>query len=56
VAPDEFLRDRDGARRAEPALDVEFAAVKISRIKGAERSVRENIDPENLQVLAGKIR
>src|SRR2546423_15695938 len=56
MLPDEFFRDRHGAGRAEPALDVETAGLEIRRIECPESLVRENIDPQDLGVIFSKIR
>src|SRR5205085_4022059 len=56
MLPDEFFRDRDGARRAEPTLNIECARLEITRIERAKRRVRENLDPQNLEVHPAEIR
>ena len=56
VAPNEFLGDCDGIGIAKPTLNIQIGSVEIRRIERAERSVRENIDPKNLEVFAGEIR
>ena len=56
MPPDEFFGNRDGTGIAQPALDIEVRAREIRRVEGPERSVRENIDPQNLEIFAGKIR
>ncbi len=55
MLPDEFFRDCDRSWISEPALNIESARLKIRRIERAKRLVRENIDAENLEVIAGKI-
>src|SRR6266513_1873851 len=51
----EFFRHRDGVRRTEPALNIHRAGVEVRRIKSAERRVAENVDAEDLEIIAGKI-
>src|SRR5436190_561519 len=52
----EFLRHRDSIRAAEPPLDVEATRVETRGLKGPESGVGKNVDAENFEIIAAKIR
>ena len=56
VLPNELFRNRDGTRRAEPLLNIEIAAVEVRWVECPERTVGEDIDPEDFQIIPGEIR
>ena len=44
------------ARAAQPSLEIKVSRVEIGRIESSKRRVRENIDPEDLEIFAREIR
>src|SRR3954470_4555740 len=52
----ELLRDRDRLRITEPPLHIKLSRGEIGQLESAERSVRENVDAEHLEIFAWQIR
>src|SRR4051812_32728311 len=50
-----FFRDSDRVRRAEPALNGESARVEVRRIESPEGRIRENVNANDFEIIAGKI-
>src|SRR5205814_7401044 len=53
---EKFLRDRERTGAVQPALEIPSARLEIREIESAKRLVRENIDPDDLEIFAWKIR
>ena len=53
--PGQFLAHRDRSRSAQPLLDIELLRLKISQVKSPKWLVGQDVDPQQVEIFAGKI-
>src|SRR6476620_4588400 len=54
VLPRQFLAYRDRSRSAQPLLEIELPRLKISQIKSPKWLVRQDVDPQQVEIFARK--